>query len=166
MRFGRVVFKLFLLTGLLVPFQNCGKPFKSAELASATSSQCQAKLRESAPSLQLNSRDFNCGDFNSYGCERRIFRPHTSSLSESIKECLPGGETCVDVEVRQFDTSGLITSSPPGPTFYEGGEYNREEVQCYHRGLYEGVSLFVGSADSLEESLALAMAACERAVSQ
>jgi hypothetical protein len=162
MREVRTFLKIATILGLLLPFQNCGKPFQTAKVdATTSSSQCQAQLKASAPSLNLKASEFNCADFNYYGCERRIFRPEVPNLWESIKECLPGGLICVDVEVRQYHTAGAGSDKV---SYIEGGEFNREEVQCFHRGLYNGISLFVGSAATLEESLALAMAACEQAV--
>lgn len=162
---GRTSLKFITIAGLMLPFQNCGQPFQVAKSTSTTStSQCKAQIKASASSLKLNPSEFNCADFNSYGCERRIFRPDIANLWESLKECLPGGLVCVDVEVRQFSTAEVPRDSSDPASFIEGGEYNREEVQCRHRGIYKGISLFVGTASSLEESLALAMAACEEAI--
>src|SRR6478752_6900123 len=102
-------------SGLIVFFQNCGKGFQAAPNNDLTS-QCQAKIRASAPSLKLSASELNCADFNSYSCERRIFSPDLPELSESIKECMPGNQVCVDVEVHQFNTAGLRSADgPPNP---------------------------------------------------
>lgn len=151
--------------GMVISFQNCGKHFQPAESSQSLSSQCNAKLLSDAASLKLSPSELNCGDFNAYACERRIFSPDAVDISESIKECLPGDRICVDVDVRQFNTAGARSSSPDNAlSFAPGGEFNHEEIHCYHRMVYRGMSLFEGAADSLEESLAKAMAACEQAV--
>ena len=150
----------------LFSFQNCGKSFKSATAESLSSSaQCNAKMREEVPLLKLSAAQLRCGDFNAYACERRIFSPDVVDLSDSIKECIGGGETCIDVDVRQFSTALARARGIGDPASFElGGDYNHEETHCYHRMVQRGISLFEGAADSIEESLSKAMAACEHAV--
>lgn len=147
---------------MIVSFQNCGRGFKSQEISSV-SAQCREAVKAAAPSYKLTREELNCGDFNNYGCERRIFSPDLADMSHSLKECLPGDTICVDVDVRQFNTSAARRAEPiDEAAFAPGGEYNRQEVTCYHRMVYRGVSLFEGHADSLEASLAQAMSACEK----
>src|SRR5690349_11843042 len=62
-------------TVLIFSFQNCSKGFKAAQNSSASSAQCMGKIRAETNSLNLNSSELNCADFNSYACERRIFSP-------------------------------------------------------------------------------------------
>jgi hypothetical protein len=154
----------FLGTGLIVSFQNCGsKGFQSQQMSSELSAQCQAAIKKAAPDFSISPSELNCGDFNRYACERRIFSPDLADMTHSLKECLPGDRICVDVDVRQFNTSGARRAgSQDESEFAPGGEYNRQEVNCYHRMVYRGVTLFEGHADSMEEALAQAMAACER----
>jgi hypothetical protein len=157
---------MILAAGMIFSFQNCGKGFHPAISESMSSSaKCTAKMRSEAAAFKLSPSELNCGDFNAYACERRIFGPDVPDLAESIKECLPGGRICIDVDVRQFNTakaraSGVVDAA----SFAPGGDYNHEEIHCYHRMVYRGISLFEGTADSIEESLAKAMAACEQAV--
>jgi hypothetical protein len=148
------------LVGVLSPFQNCAK-FKAKE-GDLFSAQCQAKLRAEAPSLHLTAADLGCGDFNNYACERRIFSPDVANMVHQLKQCVGSGDICVDVEIRQFNTYGAAGAT--GADYAPGGTYNHEEDSCYHKMIYQGVSLFQGAGDSLEESLAKAMAACEQAV--
>ncbi len=149
--------------GLMVSFQNCGKGFQT-KVTDSLSAQCQAKIKESAPSFKLSAEELNCSDFNQYSCERRIFSPDVSDISHSLKECLPGDQICVDVDVREFNTSSARKLAGVSPeSLQPGGEFNREEVHCYHRMVYRGVSLFEGSGETIEESLAHSMAACEQA---
>jgi hypothetical protein len=156
---------ILLALGMVFSFQNCGKGFQPANESVFNSAQCSAKIRAEAPSYKLSPSDLNCGDFNQYACERRIFSPDVTDLSESVKECVGSGDTCVDVDVRQFNTTPARTSGVTNDaSFAPGGDYNHEEVNCYHRMVYRGTSLFEGSAASLEESLAKAMSACEQAV--
>lgn len=155
----------FLGLGLIVSFQNCGKAFKPAS-TDGLSAQCHANIKASAPANKLTSGELHCGDFNLYACERRIFKPDIQDMSHSLKECLPGDSICVDVDVRQYNTSaGRKASGVTDASYAEGGEFNREEVRCYHRMSYRGVALFEGEAATLEESLAKAMAACEQVAS-
>jgi len=163
---GRKFLWILIVTGLMVSFQNCGRGFRSLE-SSSNSAQCLAKLRADAPSLNFSATDLNCADFNAYACERRIFSPDAVDMTESLKECTSDNQICVDVEVRQFNTSAAAnTGGLPDGAFAAGGEFNHEEIHCYHRMIYHGTSLFEGSGDSLDASLAAAMAACEKAVSK
>jgi len=152
-----------LTLGMVVSFQNCGKGFQPTAADSFSSAQCSAKMRAEASTLHLSASELNCGDFNAYACERRIFSPDTVDLSEAVKECVPNSQICVDVDVRQFNTTPA-RSTASDAQFQPGGDYNHEEIHCYHKMVYRGISLFDGSADSLEASLAKAMAACEQAV--
>ena len=156
----------FFALGLIFSFQNCSKGYQSKSAESlSTSAQCAAQMRTEAPSYNLSATDLQCGDFNQYACERRIFSPDTVDLTESLKECLPDSDICVDVEVRHFNTSAAQATAPAS-AFAPGGDYNHEEIQCYHRMVYRGVALFQSTADSLEQALANAMAACEQAVTK
>jgi len=159
-RFRPAAWSLVLLC-LLIPFQNCGKEMKAASYKDASSLQCKAQLKAEALA-NFDAGSFDCGNFNHYACERRIFSPTVDDLSHQLTECLPGGENCVDVEVHQFSTANLTGSEDPA--FFEpGGSYNREEVRCHHRFLYEDTAIFEGEGDSLEEALSAAMKACDRA---
>jgi hypothetical protein len=152
-----------LTLGMVVSFQNCGKGFQPVSADAFSSAQCSAKMRAEASTLHLSPSELNCADFNAYACERRIFSPDTVDLSETVKECVPNSQICVDVDVRQFNTTPARAAAS-ADQFQPGGDYNHEEVHCYHRMVYHGLSLFDASADSLEASLAKAMAACEQAV--
>jgi hypothetical protein len=110
----------------------------------------------------LTASELACADFNNYTCERRVFSPDVSDMSHALKECLPGDRICVDVEVREFNTS-VARATASEASFAPGGEYNHQEVNCSHRMVYRGVALFTGHADSLAEALAQAMSACEKA---
>jgi hypothetical protein len=147
---------------LLIPFQNCGKQMKAATYSEGSSSaQCKAVLKAEALA-SFDAGSFECGNFNHYACDRRIFSPNVDDLSHQLKECVSGGQECVDVEVRQFSTAGLKSSEDPA-LFAPGEAYNREEIRCHHRFFYEDVALFEGEGESLEEALAAAMKACDRA---
>lgn len=122
-------------------------------------------MREEAASYKLSAKELACGDFNAYACERRIFSPEVSDLTESIKECVGSGNICVDVDVRQYNTATARNQNyTDASSFLPGGDYNHEEVRCHHKMVYRGTVIFEGASDSLEDSLARAMAACEQAV--
>jgi hypothetical protein len=149
------------LSGLMVfSFQNCGQKYEA--LHTLSSQQCRAQTKAEALAEKIPARELGCGDFNNYVCERRVFSPDLATLSHSLKECLPGDLICVDVEVRQFNTTVAKASARP-EQFEPGGDYNHEEIHCYHRMLYKGVALFEEPGDSLAEALARTMAACEAA---
>jgi|GEM_PF-4692808 len=149
---------------MLLAFQNCGKSFEPAGLDKTASSQCKAKMKSDALKMKWTNADFRCDDFSSYSCERRIFSPDLDTMTHSLKECLPGDTICVDVDVRQFNTSVARGPSSNLADFQPGGSYNHEEVRCYHRWLYNGMAIFEGDRATLEESLSDAMSACEKAL--
>jgi len=154
-----------LAAGILVSFQNCGKGFKATG-SDSLSAQCQANIKATAPSFKLSAGQLNCSDFNNYICERRVFSPDVSDLAHALKECLPGDQICVDVDVREFNTSSARKlPESTSEDFQPGGQFNHEEVKCMHRMVYRGVSLFEGNSDSIEEALAQAMKGCEQAQS-
>ena len=84
-------------------------------------------------------------------------------MSHSLKECVPGGTICVDVDIRQFNTSAALGPESRAADFEPGGSYNHEEVKCAHRWRQNGMAVFTGDRESLEEALSEAMDACERA---
>jgi hypothetical protein len=157
----RRIWLIFALLGMMVPFQNCAK--FSTKGSSDLSAQCTAKVRAAAPSLHLLAADVGCGDFNSYTCDQRVFSPDLPDLTEQTKACLGSGSVCVDVVLHQFNTT-VAQASAPASEFLPGGSYNHEEDNCYQSTTSQGVALFVGSADNMEEALSKAMAACEKAV--
>lgn len=134
----------------------------NAQFASMASAQCKAKLvNEAKAELKAFPQGVNCADFNQYSCERRIFSPSVAEMTHSLKECVYGGSFCVDVEVRQFNTSAARASAL-AEDFQPGGDYNREEIRCSHKYVYRGLRVFQGDGESLEEALAQALRLCER----
>ena len=134
------------------------KPTSSA----ASSAQCKAILKAEAVA-GTSANAYNCDNFNNYQCERRIFSPTVANMSHSIKECIGGGENCVDVEVNQFSTAAALASKEDAALFEPGGSYNRDEVKCHHKYFYSGIAVFEGESDNLEQALAAAMKACDHA---
>lgn len=152
------------LIPMVLAFQNCGKGFSAADLKKTSSSQCKAQMKSEALKQKWTNSDFRCDDFASYSCERRVFSPDVQDMSHNLTECLPGDTICVDVEVRQFNTSVARGPASNSADFAPGGSYNHEEVNCHHRWLYNGIALFEGSSSTMEESLSAAMSACEKAL--
>lgn len=113
--------------------------------------------------MSWSEADLGCGNLAHYECERRIFSPDLATMSHQLKECLPGGQTCVDVSVFQFNTQEARNSNPNPKEFLPGGSYNHEEIRCQHRFVYRSTRIFEAEAETLEESLANAMKACEQA---
>ncbi len=150
---------------MLCSFQNCGQGFESAHLDKTSSLQCKISLKAEALAQKWTSKDFRCDDFESYECERRIFSPNLETMNHSLKECLPGGSICVDVNVFEFNTSAA-RSPANEDEFQVGGSYNHEEIRCRHRWQFKGATVFEASRPSLEESLSATMAACESAMEQ
>jgi hypothetical protein len=148
---------------LLLPFQNCGTGFKSAQLDQRSDLQCKGAMKAEALRQSWSAAELDCGNLANYECERRIFSPDLATMSHQLKECLPGDKTCVDVNVFQFNTQAARKASQNQKDFEPGGSYNHEEIRCQHRFAYRGTRVFEAQRDSLEESLAAAMKACERA---
>lgn len=134
-----------------------------ASAVEQASAQCKAEIKNKAAQMKWQPGDFRCDDFSSYACERRIFSPDIETMSHALKECLPGDTICVDVDIRQYNTSTARDPASDKADFTPGGIYNHEEVRCYHRWLYKGVAIFEGDQATLEESLSEAMSACDRA---
>lgn len=148
-----------LATFVVFAFQNCGKGYGAKDALSSTK-QCQAKAKAEAAQSTLSATQLRCSDFNSYQCEQRVFSPDVEDMIHSLKECIAGTEICVDLEVRQFNTSGAKAGATP-EQMQAGGDYNHDEIRCFHRHTVLGFVVFEGEGDSLEVALAKAMAACE-----
>lgn len=146
---------------VLLPFQNCSSDLTAAK-SQAASQQCKAQLKADAIAAR-GSGVFHCSEFNSYQCERRIFSPTLENMVHNLTECLGGGDICVDVEVRQINTSAARKYEPE-ESFAAGAEYNREEFRCHHRYIFKGLAVFEGQGESMEEALAMAMRSCEEAM--
>lgn len=144
---------------LLMAFQNCSD--FGAMSAATNSALCRAKVQ---PKPSFKATDLHCGDMGSYQCERRVFSPTAlQNLSHSLIECVGSGSLCVEVEVREFNTEAARSGAGEG-AFLPGGEYNREEIRCHHRGAQDGeLAVLTGEGDSLDEALAHVMSACEQA---
>ena len=149
------------LTGLtLLAFQNCSPmQAKSTDMSSATGVQCRAQMKAEA---MQKGHSFKCGNLQDYACERRIFSPDVEAKNYSTSECLEDGSACLNVEVRQFNTSHA-RAFEPAETFLAGAEYNREEVRCHHLFIYENMAVFEGEGESIAAALAGATDACEKA---
>jgi hypothetical protein len=147
---------------MLVSFQNCsGKPFESSRVTQSSSAQCKAEFIAKVIADKLPADRLNCGDLNSFACERRVFSPDVQDMQHSLRECLPGDQTCVDVDVFQFNTAGRAGSS--SEQMAPGGDYNREEIRCYNKLQVRGNVVIQSDGDSVADALAKAMAACEGA---
>lgn len=153
---SKTVLWTILAGGLLFPFQNCSQGFRTAAPTDLSSAQCTAKMRADAATLNL---DVNCDEVKDYACERRVFSPEVESRAETLSDCSRGA--CIRVAARFFNTAGAGDSQE---SYAPGGEYNHEEIHCYHRQTHRGLTLFEGEGDSIESSLAKAMAACKHAV--
>lgn len=134
----------------------------TANKASTSSQQCKAQMKAEAIE-GVDPGAFRCGSFNNYACDRRVFAPDIANMVHTLKECLGTGETCVDVEVHQYNTAGARGAPEDEPQFLPGGSYNREEHRCHHKYFYRGVAVFEGEGENLGEALAAAMKACESA---
>ena len=116
-----------VLLGALAPFQNCGHQ----------PSMPEGMRRPSAENSTQKSKKADCGDFNSYTCIRHVHAPGVENMIHYLKECLPSGRTCVDVEVRQMRSTQAM------PDLY-----------------YCRLESFEGNAETLEEALGLVMQSC------
>lgn len=134
---------------------------RSVHSSANASSQCKAQFKAEALAAKI-APSFNCGDFNNYACERRVFSPDVESMVHLLKECVSGGEICVDVEVREISTAAAKLFEPP-EMFVPHATYNREEVRCRHKYTYKNSAIFEGEGDSMELALAEAMHSCEQA---
>jgi hypothetical protein len=151
---------IVVLPILLLGYTNCGQ-FKSvAELASGLSSSCVAKIRETA---KVSFASTVCEDMSAFKCDRRVFKPDANAETKTQRECVKndsGEEACVDVTTYSFDTEGARDGASPG-AFDQGGEYNREEVQCMNSMvLRQNISVVAADASSLQDALSKAVVQC------
>ena len=145
---------------LLVTYTNCGQFQQGVDLAKNLSSNCVAKIRETA---KVNFASTVCADMTAFKCDRRVFKPGASAETSTKHECIrsPAGEdSCVKVTTYSFDTEGARDGAAPG-AFDLGGEYNHEEVQCMNSMvLRQNISVVSSDAGSLDEALPQAISRC------
>lgn len=131
-------------------FSNCGK-FEVADGQAQVSSQCLAKLRNDNSIIPTAAV---CEDMTSFECERREFRPGAIGGPSTNIECVlirPGAEVCVAVRVFRFDTEAARAGADSS-AFDEGGEYNRDEVQCVNTKIKRQNMTVIQASDSTVES--------------
>ena len=157
---GRVASLITSILILTLAYTNCGE-FKSSpsKAVKVLSSTCVAKLR--AATTPLAFAGSICADAANYECERRIFAPGRTNEAGEEKHCLSSApESCVSVRVNVFDTSGAREGADPG-AYQPGGEYNREEIQCWNKILVSSqVSVIHSAGDSVAGALESAMGKC------
>lgn len=147
-------FGLLAISLILFPFQNCSKGFESA--SASVSSLCNAKAVAAVRAEKAGQ--VACDQGALYRCERRIFTPDAESSAFISEQCL--GSFCFAVETRVFAT-GEARTAENAADFQPGGEYNREEANCSHDLRAEGLAVFSGSGNSVEEALKQAWLACK-----
>jgi hypothetical protein len=146
---------------ILFGFSNCGSYEPS--LTSLTELSAQTCTAQARAKISADFSSSVCDDISNFECERRVFRPGiVSGQSEKI-ECFSIGrksDVCVSVTTNSFDTEGARASSDP-KEFEEGGEFNREEIQCWNTKVQkQSIALIQAEASSLSEALDLALDEC------
>lgn len=144
---------------LLFAYTNCGQ-FKSiGELTSYASQACIQSLRSTA---KVSFAASICEDDGAFACDRRVFRPGVGSDVTHKMECvkLDGRESCVSVTTHNFDTEAARDGAAPG-AFEEGGDYNRDEVQCINtKVIAHAVAVIEADTSDLATSLSSAREKC------
>ncbi|RYZ69886.1 MAG: hypothetical protein EOP05_14150 [Proteobacteria bacterium] len=145
---------------LLVTYTNCGQFQQGVDLAKNLSSNCVAKIRETA---KVNFSSTVCADMTAFECDRRVFKPGANAGTTTKHECVrsPAGEdSCVKVTTYTFDTENARKEAGPG-AFDSGGDYNHEEVQCINKMVTrQNISVVNSDAPTLEEALPEAVSLC------
>ena len=150
MKYQQIALMILSVFVLTFGFSNCGK-FEVADGQAQVSSQCLAKLRNDNSIIPSASA---CEDMTSFECERREFRPGVGGEPSTDFECVsirPGSEVCVAVHVFRFNTEAARSGAEPS-AFEEGGEYNRDEVQCVNTKIKRQNMTVIQASDSTVES--------------
>jgi hypothetical protein len=145
----------------LFGFSNCGSYEPSlVSLKDLSSQTCVAQTK-----LEI-AADFSsslCDDVSNFACERRIFRPGAISTQSTETECFSIGrksDVCVQVAKNSYDTEAARDGADP-KEFEEGGEFNREEIQCWNTKVQrQSIALIQADANSLSQALNLSIERC------
>lgn len=142
-------------------FSNCGQLEALDSLTSASIQTCTAKLRSK---VAVDFPATLCEDVSTFECERRVFKPGVEDGKSKSVECFAAGrkaDVCVNVTEIRYNTEPARTGAD-AKDFDLGGEYNREEVQCWNsRVQKQNVSVIHADADSLSEALLGAIDDCQ-----
>jgi hypothetical protein len=155
--------------------QNTGVVTKSIMTSAIQQGQANCALPNQAAVKSIDRRlaaagvvvgpDF-CAKSESYTCYRRVFSPTVgdgqSTESECAKVAALGGQVCLKVESRNYNTFEASRQTGVSPTsVLPGGEYNRSEYVCSDQDLKDGDHyLAIGEDDSLGGALSAAIAEC------
>lgn len=161
MSLGRILFFICLAIPLNLAFVNCNKFEVMDSVANASLQTCVAKTREKITAVVPLSL---CEDFSSFECERRVFRPGLQSGQSREVECVSiegKSEICVSVLENRFDTEAAREGAEI-TAFIEGGDYNREEIQCWNTKIQKAsISLIQAEAPTLSAALSSAISRCQ-----
>lgn len=155
MKYARAVLAITTFAVLIFCFENCSQFEMSTQAIKNFSSSCMAKARAQtktfiAPAL--------CDDLANYSCERRIFRPGIAASDTTKLEC-DANDVCVRTRTLSFDTS-VARSGASAEQFADGGDYNREDIECIHDAKTNDISLIQATGESVFSALALTIEKC------
>lgn len=162
---GRVLALSVLTLSFMFVFQNCNS-FESQPVAEL-SSQCRAQLKSKA--INRGGWTTNeCEKPSHYKCALKVYNPMVARASYQDIECFEtdGLQTCFNIDVETFDTSGLLDNPAVlDEAFVEGGDLNRMEYRCSHLGIIEyGHPVIVEVADTLERAFVKTQQTCKQGV--
>lgn len=141
-------------------FSNCGKYEVLDSVANLSSQTCTAKMRAK---MVVDFPEALCEDISNFECERRVFRPGIEPGQSKEVECFSIGrksDVCVTVAENRFDTEAAREGSEPSD-FEVGGEYNREETQCWNKRVQKNlISVIQSEAETVTAALSSAIEHC------
>lgn len=163
-RFG-VVFSIFI-TISVIAFNNCSsKGFNAIDGATnLASAQCRTKMMASAKADLFKDTSL-CDNTANYQCDLRHFRNGVGYAQVRDTVCVnlsDVGETCVPVNVFNFDTSAQQQTAS-ADELIEGGSYNRDEVSCINTQITtQQIPVIQEEGASVAEALERSIASCRQ----
>ncbi len=105
----------------------------------------------------------DCADLSQFQCEIREFSPTLASdTKKNLEYCLDGSAHCVRYDHLIFDTSDQkqIDDLASADAFQKGGEYNRQEVRCWHQ--FKKSKSPASDSSNLKDALKAAYEICKQ----
>jgi hypothetical protein len=150
----------------VVAFNNCSNNFTFVDPNSVVdlSSQCRTKLIAKA-AAQMSIDPAACEIPANYQCDVRHFRKGVGTQTSQAQKCtdVAGiGETCVNVAVFNYDTTGQQQQAEASQ-LVEGGSYNRDEVSCINTKITtRNIAMIQAEGSTLAETLEKTIESCRQ----
>ncbi len=115
-----------------------------------------------ARSLAASPVKIKCDEIAQYKCNIREFSPDISNGEAKEQQYCTKDDQCLNYDLYSFDTSSMRETDQfaVAKDFEKGGQYNYQEVQCFHiSGRSKGLA---GDGADIDEALEQAIGNCEK----